>query len=77
MKINLRQDEIKSLCRLCDFYIENFRGAYNEKRAALMLRHKLKRYDNKRNDPKQKQLLHDSERGRACEPMQDSSSQAV
>ena len=77
MKINLRQDEIKSLCRLCDFYIENFRGAYNEKRAALMLRHKLKRYDNKRNNPKQKQLLQDSDHRRACEPWKDTSAQAL
>ena len=44
MKVNLRQDELASILRLAEFYIENFHGLYNEKRAALMLRHKLKRY---------------------------------
>ena len=44
MKVNLRQDELASILRLAEFYIENFHGLYNEKRAALLLRNKLKRY---------------------------------
>ena len=65
MKVNLRQDELASILRIAEFYIENFNGVYNEKRAALMLLHKLKRYDNKRHNPKQKQLLQDSDHRRA------------
>lgn len=52
MKINLRRDEIESLKALIEFYIGNFEGNYNEKRAALLLRHKMKRYDNKRTSTK-------------------------
>ena len=44
MRINLRQDELASILRIAEFYIENYNGVYNEKRAALMLRHKMKRY---------------------------------
>lgn len=44
MKITLRQDEVVTIRVLAEYYIENHRGTYNEKRAALMLRHKMKRY---------------------------------
>lgn len=44
MKIILRRDEVETIRVLAEYYIENHRGTYNEKMAALMLRHKLKIY---------------------------------
>ena len=54
MKVSLRREEVAAIIAMADYYIENNRGTYNDKRAALMLRHKMKRYDNTRNNPKQK-----------------------
>lgn len=43
MKVSLRREEIAAIIAMADYYIDNNRE-YNNKRAALMLRHKLKRY---------------------------------
>lgn len=54
MKISLRREEVAAIIAMADYFIENNRE-YNNKRAALLLRHKMKRYDNKRTSTKQKQ----------------------
>jgi hypothetical protein len=43
MKISLRREEVAAIIAMADYYIENNRE-YNNKRAALLLRHKMKRY---------------------------------
>lgn len=53
MKISIRREEVAAIIAMADYYIENNRE-YNDKRAALLLRHKMKRYDNTRNRTKQK-----------------------
>lgn len=53
MKVSLRREEVEAIIAMADYYIENNRE-YNDKRAALLLRHKMKRYDNTRNRTKQK-----------------------
>lgn len=65
MKISLRREEVAAIIAMADYYIENNRE-YNDKRAALLLRHKMKRYDNKRTSAKQKQQLqgHNNQRPR-------------
>ena len=76
MKVSLRREEVDAIIAMADYYIENNRE-YNNKRAALLLRHKLKRYDNKRNHTKQKQLLQDSNSERPCEPRKDGRAEKV
>ena len=44
MKVSLRREEVAAIIAMADYYIENNRE-YNNKRAALLLRHKMKRYD--------------------------------
>lgn len=51
MKISLRREEVAAIIEMAGYYIENNRE-YNNKRAALLLRHKMKRYDNTRNRTK-------------------------
>ena len=53
MKVSLRREEVAAIIAMADYYIEN-NGEYNDKRAALLIRYKLKRYDNTRNGAKQK-----------------------
>ena len=53
MKVSLRREEVEAIIAMADYYIENNRE-YNDKRAALLLRHKMKRYGNTRNCTKQK-----------------------
>lgn len=43
MRISLRREEVAAIIAMADYYIENNRE-YNNKRTALLLRHKLKRY---------------------------------
>lgn len=40
MKISLRREEVAAIIAMADYYIENHKGTYNDKRAVLMLRHK-------------------------------------
>jgi hypothetical protein len=47
MKVSLRREEVAAIIAMADYFIENNRE-YNNKRAALLLRHKMKLLTNKK-----------------------------